>query len=123
MLLPAVSAETAGRTFDMPSAAGPAFRAPSGLHCRQLGCPLAPPPQRAYNRSQEITPGEPVMEYRTVREAAKKWDLLIRMMQPLCARGRILGAERFRRSWAVPDTAEKPTAPRKGKKGGGACDR
>ena len=63
------------------------------------------------------------MEYLTAGKTADKWNLSIRMIQPFCTQGRIPGAERFGRSWALPDTAEKPAEPRKEKNGGGECDR
>ena len=63
------------------------------------------------------------MEYLTTQKTAEKRELSMRTMWQLCAIWRIFGAERFGRSWAIPDTAEKPTDPRKEKKGGGGHDR
>lgn len=48
------------------------------------------------------------MEYLTVQEAAEKWNLSKRTVQQLCADGRIPGARKFTRSWAIPVNAEKP---------------
>ena len=52
------------------------------------------------------------MEYLTVREIAEKWNLSGRMVQQLCIDGRIPGAQKFGRSWAIPADAEKPQDPR-----------
>ena len=52
------------------------------------------------------------MEYLTVRETAKKWNLSIRMVQQFCIAGRIPGAQKFGNSWAIPADAEKPQDPR-----------
>ena len=48
------------------------------------------------------------MEYRTVRETAEKWGLSLRMVQQFCIDGRIPGARKFGKSWAIPADAEKP---------------
>ena len=48
------------------------------------------------------------MEYLTVRETARKWDLSDRMVQQFCIAGRIPGAQKFGNSWAIPADAEKP---------------
>ena len=52
------------------------------------------------------------MEYRTVRETAEKWGLSLRMVQQFCIDGRIPGARKFGKSWAIPADAEKPRDPR-----------
>ena len=52
------------------------------------------------------------MEYLTVRETAEKWNLSDRMVQQLCVDGRIPGAQKFGKSWAIPAEAEKPQDPR-----------
>lgn len=52
------------------------------------------------------------MEYLTVRETARKWDLSDRMVQQFCIAGRIPGAQKFGNSWAIPADAEKPRDPR-----------
>ena len=51
------------------------------------------------------------MEYLTVRETARKWDLSDRMVQQFCIAGRIPGAQKFGNSWAIPADAEKPRTP------------
>ena len=48
------------------------------------------------------------MEYLTVRETARKWDLSDRMVQHHCTAGHIPGAQKFGKSWAIPADAEKP---------------
>ena len=52
------------------------------------------------------------MEYLTVKETAEKWNLSDRMVQQFCVQGRIPGAQKFGKSWAVPANAEKPKDPR-----------
>ena len=52
------------------------------------------------------------MEYLSVQEIADKWKITSRMVQKLCATGRIPGARKFARSWAIPADAEKPEDPR-----------
>lgn len=37
------------------------------------------------------------MEYMTVKEASKKWNITMRRIQVLCSEGRIEGAFRFSR--------------------------
>ncbi len=50
--------------------------------------------------------------YMSAREASYKWDVSESRVHKLCQAGRIPGPERFGRSWAIPDTAEKPCDPR-----------
>ena len=52
------------------------------------------------------------MEYLTVQETAYKWNLSKRTVQQLCAAGRIPGARKFTRAWAIPADAERPRDPR-----------
>lgn len=51
--------------------------------------------------------------YMSVRETAEKWDVSERWVQKFCEDGRIEGAFRFSRVWAIPKDALKPTDPRK----------
>lgn len=51
--------------------------------------------------------------YLSIREAACKWGVSERRVNQYCAEGRIPGAERFGRSWAIPENAKKPCDPRK----------
>ena len=51
--------------------------------------------------------------YLSVREISYKWNVSERWVSKLAQDGRIPGVERFGRSWAVPEDAEKPDDPRK----------
>ena len=51
--------------------------------------------------------------YLSVREISYKWSVSERWVSKLAQDGRIPGVERFWRSWAVPEDAEKPADPRK----------
>ena len=53
------------------------------------------------------------MKYLSTFEAAEKWGISHRRVSILCNEGRIPGASRFGRSWAIPENAEKPADPRK----------
>ncbi len=46
--------------------------------------------------------------YLTVNEIAEKWNLSPRRIQIMCANGDIPGVVKFRRSWAIPESAERP---------------
>lgn len=46
--------------------------------------------------------------YSTIKEIAEKWDVGVRQVQYLCAKGLIKGAVKFGKVWAVPSDAEKP---------------
>lgn len=46
--------------------------------------------------------------YMTIKEAAKKWDISSRRVQMFCVEGRIDGATKFGREWAIPVDANKP---------------
>jgi hypothetical protein len=48
------------------------------------------------------------MDYMTVQETAKKWNLSVRRIQTMCNEGMIEGVIKFGRSWAIPVDAEKP---------------
>ncbi len=47
------------------------------------------------------------MEYLSVRQVAKNWDISRRRVQTLCTKGRIPGAMRVGSYWAIPANAEK----------------
>lgn len=49
------------------------------------------------------------MNYLSVSQIAKKWDVSTRRIQVLCGDGRIPGAMRVGTFWAIPDDAAKPT--------------
>lgn len=46
--------------------------------------------------------------YMSVKETAEKWELTNRMVQKMCADGRIEGVIKFGKSWAIPEDANKP---------------
>ena len=47
--------------------------------------------------------------YITLAEVAEKWNLSSRRVRKLCEDGRIEGAIKFGRNWAIPQNADKPT--------------
>ena len=51
--------------------------------------------------------------YLSLREAAERWGVSERRINQYCTQGRIPGAQKFGRSWAVPADAEKPEDPRR----------
>ncbi len=46
--------------------------------------------------------------YMTLKEASEKWGIGDRRINTLCLQGRIDGAVRFGREWAIPKNAKKP---------------
>ena len=46
--------------------------------------------------------------YTTIKEIAEQWGITPRRVQVLCNNGKIPGAVKFGRDWAVPRNAEKP---------------
>ena len=46
--------------------------------------------------------------YRNVKETAKLWGITPRRLQILCAEGRIEGASKLGREWAISINAVKP---------------
>lgn len=48
------------------------------------------------------------MAFMTIQEAAKKWGITERRIQVLCTSGRLEGAKKFGRQWAIPEETEKP---------------
>ena len=46
--------------------------------------------------------------YLTVNEIAGKWNLSPIRIQIMCANGDIPGVVKFGRSWAIPESAERP---------------
>ena len=53
------------------------------------------------------------MEYLTAQQAAVKWGVSPRLVQKLCAQGRVDGAKKLGALWMVPDSAIKPQDPRR----------
>ena len=51
--------------------------------------------------------------YISIREASYRWGVSERRVNQYCAEGRIPGASRFGRSWAIPENTEKPSEPRR----------
>ena len=56
--------------------------------------------------------------YITVQEAAEKWGVTPRQVQPLCKEGRIAGVSRMGRIWIVPKDAKKPAGNKRHNAGG-----
>ena len=52
------------------------------------------------------------MQYLSVAEMAKKWDVSERSVRNYCAHGRVLGAFLTGKTWNIPENAEKPSDPR-----------
>lgn len=46
--------------------------------------------------------------YTTIKEIAEQWGITPRRVQVLCNKGKVSGAVKFGRDWAVPQNAEKP---------------
>ena len=46
--------------------------------------------------------------YKTIQETATEWNITPRQVQNLCASGRIPGADKLGRIWAIPADAIKP---------------
>ncbi len=53
------------------------------------------------------------MEYLSVKEAAQKWEISERYVQRYCTEGRVEGAVKFGKAWAIPIDAQKPDDLRK----------
>ena len=56
--------------------------------------------------------------YLSLREAAEKWGVSERRINQYCAEGRIPGAQRIGKAWAIPASAEKPGDPRRTRRQG-----
>lgn len=46
--------------------------------------------------------------YTTIKKLAEQWGMTPRWIQTLCSKGRIPGATKFGRDWAIPKDVEKP---------------
>lgn len=46
--------------------------------------------------------------YKTVNEIAESWGVNPRTVQIMCSNGKIDGAVKFGRDWAIPADAERP---------------
>lgn len=51
--------------------------------------------------------------YLSIKETAEKWGVSERRINQYCTEGRIPRAQKFGKSWAIPESAEKPDDPRK----------
>ena len=47
--------------------------------------------------------------YMNIKEAASRWEISVRRIQVLCSEGRIDGAAKLGREWAIPINAVKPS--------------
>lgn len=47
-------------------------------------------------------------DFMTIKETATKWGICERRINTLCLEGRVEGAQKFGRSWAIPKTTPKP---------------
>ncbi len=47
--------------------------------------------------------------FMTIQEASQRWGITSRRIQVLCTEGRLDGAVKFGRQWAIPESVEKPT--------------
>lgn len=47
--------------------------------------------------------------YRSIKETANEWNISPRRLQVLCVEGRIEGASKLGREWAIPIDARKPS--------------
>lgn len=52
-------------------------------------------------------------DYPSTQEIVEKWGVSERRVAQYCAAGRVPGAQRIGKTWAVPSGAEKPVDPRK----------
>ena len=46
--------------------------------------------------------------FMTIKEAADKWNITGRQVQNMCSEGKIPGASKFGRAWAIPADAKRP---------------
>ena len=47
-------------------------------------------------------------DFVTIKEVAEKWNITPRMVQKMCSDGKIPGASKFGRDWAIPKNAVRP---------------
>ncbi len=60
--------------------------------------------------------GGKMKDYLSVKEVARKWKVSGRWVNRYIQEGRVPGVERFGKSWAIPEDAEKPERQRPGVK-------
>lgn len=46
--------------------------------------------------------------FKSVNQLAKEWEVNPRTVQTMCTNGRIQGAVKVGREWAIPENVEKP---------------
>lgn len=56
------------------------------------------------------------MDFMTIKEAAKQWEISSRRVQVLCSEGRIEGAFKHGNAWFIPKEATKPEQKKRGPK-------
>lgn len=56
-----------------------------------------------------------VNDYQSIQDVAERWGVSERRVNQYCTEGRVPGAVKFGKSWAIPIGAEKPSDPRKRK--------
>ena len=61
--------------------------------------------------------------YLSAQEAADKWGVSIRWVNKYLNDGRIPGAERLGRVWAIPEVTEKPEKQKSGPKPKSMCSK
>lgn len=49
-----------------------------------------------------------MQKYMTIKEASEKWGIGDKRINTLCLEGRVNGAMKFGRKWAIPRSATKP---------------
>ena len=64
-----------------------------------------------------------VKGYCSVQDTAKRWGISVRWVNQYALDGRIPGAERLGRSWAIPEDAVKPEKHRSGPRPKGTTGR
>ena len=80
----------------------------------QAQSPLKTMPDFVYNLKRNFwKEGSEMNGYLSLRETAEKWGVSERRINQYCAQGRIPGAQKFGKSWAIPADAEKPEDPRR----------
>lgn len=47
-------------------------------------------------------------EYSTAQDKAKEWNLTARMVQIMCAKGKVEGAAKHAGVWFIPKNTQKP---------------
>lgn len=56
------------------------------------------------------------MDFITIKEAAKQWEVSSRRVQVLCSEGRIKDAFKHGNAWFIPKNATKPVSKKRGPK-------